>query len=405
MIKIDEAHIDSLLYEEEGVALDFKKGQYHFIGATDDEKSELLKDVLAFANAWRRTDAFILIGVREIKGGKSEVVGINELLDDAAIQQFVNGKVQRPIEFSYKNVNVGTLTVGVIHIPCQQRPLYLNRDYGKLKCNTVYIRRGSSTDVANVDEIAKMGASFSTLETPVLEVFFAEPSTRKHLGYLSKIKSLVLKIPEQKSIPDYTSERQWPNLMSDSLLRTNPDYYREIALFTASHRLMVPVYIAILNKGNVAAQDVRLEIAVANTAQNVLVMDKRQYPTVPKSEEDPLAHIRQYGRRPQYIFNAKMVGDKWILEARAEKVQPKGTQWFTEPFYIGTKVSQDIELMIDVFADNLQEPHRQKLVLNAESEERTVDLDAIRELEHQRVVATPEFKKFMKSRGFSEDTE
>jgi predicted HTH transcriptional regulator len=42
----------------------------------DDEKSELLKDILGFANAWRRATAYILIGVKEVRGGRSNVVGI-----------------------------------------------------------------------------------------------------------------------------------------------------------------------------------------------------------------------------------------------------------------------------------------------------------------------------------------
>ncbi len=36
--------MESLLHEEESSALDFKRDQYPFVGATNDEKSELLKD-------------------------------------------------------------------------------------------------------------------------------------------------------------------------------------------------------------------------------------------------------------------------------------------------------------------------------------------------------------------------
>ena len=54
--------LERLLYEEESETLDFKAQQYPFDGATDDQKSELLKDILAFANAWRRTDAYIGCG-------------------------------------------------------------------------------------------------------------------------------------------------------------------------------------------------------------------------------------------------------------------------------------------------------------------------------------------------------
>jgi predicted HTH transcriptional regulator len=105
-MQIDASLVECLLYEEESHELDFKEEQYRFSRATNEEKCELLKDVLAFANGWRRADAFILIGVKEVKGGPSLLVGINHDLDDAQLQQFVNSKTQRPLMFSYRVVQV-----------------------------------------------------------------------------------------------------------------------------------------------------------------------------------------------------------------------------------------------------------------------------------------------------------
>lgn len=56
-----------LLAEGESSRLDYKSRQYRFVGASDDQKSELLKDVLAMANAWRDSDAYILLGVQEVR--------------------------------------------------------------------------------------------------------------------------------------------------------------------------------------------------------------------------------------------------------------------------------------------------------------------------------------------------
>lgn len=100
-MKIDNTLIENLLYSEEGVDLDFKRDQYKFLKASEEEKAELLKDIMAFANSWRKTDVYVLIGVKEVKGGKSDVVGIIDEIDDAQIQQFVNTKTQKPITFSY----------------------------------------------------------------------------------------------------------------------------------------------------------------------------------------------------------------------------------------------------------------------------------------------------------------
>lgn len=164
---------EELLNEEESATLDFKREQYKFARATDDEKSEIIKDILIFANAWRRTDAYILIGVEEVKGGRSNVVGVTHHIDDANIQQLVNSKTQRPVTFSYEAFPFEGKQVGVITIPLQERPFYLNKNYGKLTKKVVYIRRGSSTDIAEIDEIAKMGTSSTPrIESPERPVIY-----------------------------------------------------------------------------------------------------------------------------------------------------------------------------------------------------------------------------------------
>jgi predicted HTH transcriptional regulator len=159
---MDAALFERLLNEEEGATLDFKRDQYPFAGADDEQKSELLKDILAFANAWRRADAYILIGVEEVRGGRSNVVGVTDHIDDHSLQQFVSHKTNRPPHFSYEAFTFDGQQVGVIKIDQQPRPFYLKADYGKLKKRVVYIRRGSSTGEADLDEVARMG-------TPVVQ--------------------------------------------------------------------------------------------------------------------------------------------------------------------------------------------------------------------------------------------
>ncbi|WP_322101788.1 ATP-binding protein [Paraburkholderia sp. J41] len=150
----DDYLIERLLYSGEGDTLDFKLQQYPFEGADDDSKSSLLKDILAFANAWRTTTAYILIGVRD---GSKEIVGLDNDIDDSRLQQFVNGKVNRPIQFGYRTLEFRGQKLGLFTIPPQDRPFYSVKSFGKVKAGTVYLRRGSSTAEANPDEIAKMG--------------------------------------------------------------------------------------------------------------------------------------------------------------------------------------------------------------------------------------------------------
>jgi len=183
MKKYNEEFIEELLEKDECDTLDFKCDQYKFENASIEDKSELLKDILAFANADRKTDAYILIGVREVKGGRSIPIGISQDIDDANLQQFVNKKVQKPVIFSYNTVMYKKMKLGLIHIPIQDRLIYLMKDYGKLGKNIVYIRRGTSTDIAFPNEIIEMNRSddkrtISGITASVLSYLIEDANTK-----------------------------------------------------------------------------------------------------------------------------------------------------------------------------------------------------------------------------------
>src|SRR5437016_3736200 len=119
-----DSELERLLYEEESPTIDFKREQYLFVGASEEEKSELLKDILGMANAWRRSGAFILIGVEDVRGGRSNVKGIATAshLADHSVQQFVNNLTNRPVRFGYEAFGVEGKQVGVIRVDQQPRP-------------------------------------------------------------------------------------------------------------------------------------------------------------------------------------------------------------------------------------------------------------------------------------------
>jgi Putative DNA-binding domain len=147
---------DSLLLKVESDTLDFKSEQYRFVDSTAYEKSELLKDILAFANGWRECDAKILIGVAEKSPPPNEIVGITEHLKDNDLQQFVNQKTNRPVAFRVEAFAKDGKEFDVITIPVQQRPVFLIKDFGKLRQNITYIRRGTTCAEALPEEVIKM---------------------------------------------------------------------------------------------------------------------------------------------------------------------------------------------------------------------------------------------------------
>ncbi|GAB6112407.1 AlbA family DNA-binding domain-containing protein [Desulfomicrobium salsuginis] len=399
-MKIDTALIDILLYGEEGVDLDFKRDQYKFTKASDEEKCELLKDILAFSNSWRRTDAFILIGIKEVKGGKSEVEGISEKLDDAQIQQFVNSKTQKPITFSYRNLDFKNKHIGVIHIPIQNRPFYLKKDYGNLKKETVYIKRGSSTDIAKLDEISKMGINsfVSEEKSPILEIYFVDKEKREILPDTYSSSSLVLNVPRQKDIPDYKGNKQRPALgYSFDLDRTNSDYYRELTRFTSIHRLTFPIYFAIKNSGSGVANDVRVEIKIQDSKNIIQALDEYGMPKVPQYSYSPLRDIsyKLQGVVASRDLTVKRISDYWLVETSVEKVQPQSTAWIESCLHIGALEKVEFCIETTIYSDNLPEPTTKNLLIKIDSEKIDASLDIIIELESERFRNSDEYKRFL----------
>lgn len=218
--------IEALLWQGESETLDFKRDQYPFDDATDDQRSELLKDILAFANAWRTASANILIGVDEVKHGRSIPVGTLHLLN-RTLQTFLKSKVNRPIDFSYQVIEVDGRSVGVIEIPCQTRPFFLNKKYGKLDANTVYIRRKDITDIANPDEIARMGAMQEVHSQPLLEFFFGDLEKRMPAEGVLHFVTRSFEVPDDEELPAYGQN----NAFGVSINNDNEDFYADTAAY------------------------------------------------------------------------------------------------------------------------------------------------------------------------------
>lgn len=66
--------LDALRYQSEGSGLDFKMSQYRFVKASNHEKAEILKDILAIANAWRDGNGYIILGFKDVSPHSAEVV-------------------------------------------------------------------------------------------------------------------------------------------------------------------------------------------------------------------------------------------------------------------------------------------------------------------------------------------
>jgi hypothetical protein len=342
--------VESLLYESEGTSLDFKSQQYKFQGGTLEEKAELLKDVVAFSNSWRRATAYILIGVKE-RPGKAVIQGTTDHLRDADIQQFVNSKTNRAVEFSCHSCAVEGKMVDVIRIPVQPRPTYLLKRYGPLESPAVYVRRGSSTTIASPEEIARMGSTAATerAEPPVLDIDFLNPETLEPFGKDISLEITAMGFPDRDAIPDY-SVSSGP--ISVRLAGNNPDFYRELIDHLRDRFGLREVTLLVRNTGSTTAYDVRLRARVEDPSAQLIIKDATQLEDFPSrsifERLTPFASARA-------TYDIRQTQSAWIIDCVIGKVQPQASVE-VGGLCVGATASRNVKLPIELYADNLHEP-------------------------------------------------
>lgn len=361
---MDKELFERLLYEEESTTLDCKKEQYRFVKASEDEKSELLKDLLGFANAWRRSEAYILIGVEEVRGGRSSVVGITatDHLADHSLQQFVNNLTNHPMRFHYEAFGYEGKQVGIFRIELQARPIYLKRDYGKLEKEKVYIRRGSSTDPskpASLEEVATMGQTV-TPQSAELVVEFAHVERDDSLGPRFSWDAEFCEMPSPETIPDLSPPRQQSTLQiglsmyEDPVNRVNRNYFRELADFEFARRLFRPVRLLVRNVGEVGADNVRCELEIP---VGIGVHVTSHLPDAPTRRSSlfttpTLADIMSASRRSPGHVTIDENDDRYRVEIDCGDLQPGRRMW-SEVFYAGKRDSGVLELVGKLYGANL----------------------------------------------------
>lgn len=355
---IDENTLEQLLHEEESSTLDFKRDQYPFDGADDKAKSELLKDILAFSNAWRRTTACILIGVDEVRGGCSKIVGVKTHLDDANLHQFVNSKIQRSVAFSYQPFRTENTEIGVIEIPIQERPFYLKKKFGKLNADIVYKRDGSSTAIATLDEVARMGAEQNFGGTPQLVLEWADIEKRVVLPSPYTVKSLLL----GPLLPDDTFDKHRPfdssTIYTVDIFGDNENYSKEVIFYTWQMAFLKSFGLRLFNDSGTVGKRVRFVGSV--TKDNaIIVLDSTRQPDRPhRNHMDEI--LRSTAPLSQQLRSdpdprVRELDDRWEITIDFGDVRPREDIWTTNPLFIGSK-DGITRLEGKLQGDNIPEP-------------------------------------------------
>lgn len=362
----DDPSITNLLYEDESSTLDFKSEQYSL--ATKDQKGELIKDILAFTNAWRHADAYILIGVEDNSKGRATVVGVTHHLKDADLQQLVNSKTNQPVTFSYRAAQLDGNRIGVLHIPIQDRPRFITKAFGKLSAGTVYLRRGSSTAVALPDEIARMGTAPTTRTSPVLQLQFADTMQRRLTGHSQAIRATCLDVNDSEEIPDY-KEPSAVSFMPQHYW-TNTNFLRELTHYAWTQHLCTALQFAITNSSPIAAMDVRVELIVQSP--NAVLFDEHSWPSEPEPRTQRIYTPSLSGLHMEDddITVQQLPNSSHIVKICTRKLQPGETKWIESSLYLGSRVSGDIVLDGTISADNIPTPQPTRLKVTCSTEHR-----------------------------------
>jgi len=347
---LDDSVLEPLLYESEGNALDFKRDQYPFEQASEDAKSELLKDILAFANSFRRSDAFIVIGADERDGRVVNVPGVRSHLPDAQLQQFVNSKLNRKLDFSYQVGVCRGVELGVLRIPLQKRPFHLTKDYGRLSKGVVYVRRGSSTDVAQPDEIARMGDQTSLAGPPSdLKVRFIEWPDK--LPVLDDVRVEQLSTgwepPVRPSLPGMG--------VPEGSLELG-GYLRNLTEYARLRARSVEVGLELRNPTTIPARNVRL-VGKIHRTRAVAVYDLDDRPRAPTRsthgfaipDARPLARGLISNPEPE----VSPTSDGWEVTVEFGDIRPKDEATTSSPFVVEVEESALVRLVGDLRGDNL----------------------------------------------------
>ena len=153
-----------LLAMEEGPKLDFK-AELHL--ATESEKKELVKDVIAIANT-RGGRGYILFGVED---KSRRLLGLSEpMLQEERIQQIIYNRSNPPVPVQVEQECLDGFPLLVLTVFKSQ-----HRPHQMLQTGAFYVRRGSTTDVARRDELAGMLQENGLLTFETVPVMGAEP--------------------------------------------------------------------------------------------------------------------------------------------------------------------------------------------------------------------------------------
>ena len=159
--QLDEIVRELIYLGVEGEYWDFKEKPYFFEGQSKEEKNkkknDFLHDIICMANNLSNHDAYIIMGIQDKPVKITEFKQFSNKWTQENYQDFLQnltwaGDMIPTVEF--RTINNGDLDVLIIK-KSNRVPYYITKNYGKVRENRIYVRKGSKNTA--IDSQAEIG--------------------------------------------------------------------------------------------------------------------------------------------------------------------------------------------------------------------------------------------------------
>lgn len=293
------SELESIIkYDPESTNLDFKKEQY-----LKGKYKDLIKDIMAMANAMREGKKYIITGVKDLPNGKKEFFSIPEVefIDQATYQQILRENVEPSIEFSYYPIEIEGNLIGVFEIDnCNNPPYMMKKDFNGLNKGDCYVRKGSQHERMTRRDLEEMLSFRSKFQfhrkisvgfSKRLDKRLQVKATKSFVLPSEKAKKKIKNILDKRKFNDGLGMNTIGHFsLTNGILGTSSAYeerstetlrknlsriketYREHDLFHLGETLSEKINLSLRNEGDEYLEDVVIEIKIPS--EEIMVMDK-----------------------------------------------------------------------------------------------------------------------------------
>lgn len=409
--KLSDEQVRILLNSTETNRVDYKR-KMGFNNGTDQQKANLLKDVLAMANATHGDDGYLVFGVDHSLTG-NKIIGIeeNDSVDNSRITNYINSKTNKNIEFYYYEYVILDKKIGILTIKPDGYVRYVTETICGTRDNTVYYRNNDTNAIMSPSEIADKaimkirpeldvyilcedndGKFSQSTKTVVQDLLFNDDSVagiaRRLSSRLSKDQVKQLEERYNKLFDDpwsRLSDQQKklftqmanPNVPEnkEELIRDHFEYRKKLAKLKKA-------CIAVHNNGRHLASNCSILIDVPKNNNNIRALTDTDLPSEPKkyngfssSQSFVVFNGSRAGKNKSEITDC---GDHYRMRLHLGTIQC-GDHRITNYFYIGSEISDTIVCPYEVYYDESGGPTKGEVELSFIVEQQTITLSEIRD--------------------------